>query len=57
VKKFRKLIQQLRSDDSGAAVIEYVMVAGMIIVVVISLLAAFGTKVLARWNSVNSANL
>ena len=53
----RKLFRDLRADDGGAAVIEYVLIAGMIIVIVISLLVAFGGKVLARWNAVNSAAL
>jgi Flp pilus assembly pilin Flp len=57
VKMLSKLFRDLRTDEKGGAVMEYVMVAGMIIVVCIGLISVFGTKVLARWNSVNSAAL
>ncbi len=42
-------------DDRGGEVIEYALVAGLISVVAIAVIGAFGTKVLARWNSVNSS--
>lgn len=42
-------------DDSGGEVIEYVLIAGLIIVATITTIAAFGTKVLARWTSVNAS--
>lgn len=47
-------LKRLSRDESGAEVIEYVLVLGMISIVAISLIFAFGTKVLARWNSVNA---
>jgi Flp pilus assembly pilin Flp len=43
------------ADDRGGEVIEYVLIAGLIIVAAISMIAAVGTKVLARWTSVNSS--
>jgi Flp pilus assembly pilin Flp len=43
------------SDESGGEVIEYVLIAGLIIVATITTIFAFGTKVLARWTSVNSS--
>jgi pilus assembly protein Flp/PilA len=48
---FRRLI----CDESGGEVIEYALVLGMIIVVAITLIGAVGTRVLARWSSVNSS--
>jgi pilus assembly protein Flp/PilA len=42
-------------DDGGGEVIEYAIVAGLISVVAISVIGAFGVKVLARWTSVNSS--
>ena len=45
----------LASDDAGGEVIEYAIVAGLISIAAITVIAAFGTKVLARWNSVNSS--
>jgi Flp pilus assembly pilin Flp len=42
-------------DENGGEVIEYALVLGLIIVVAIVLIGAVGTKVLARWGSVNSS--
>ena len=49
--------RQFARDDRGGAMIEYALIAGLIIIACISLIAVFGNKVLARWNSVNVANL
>ena len=46
---------QFFRDDHGGEVIEYAIVAGLISIVAISVIGAFGVKVLARWNSVNSS--
>jgi len=45
----------LLSDDSGGEVFEYALVAGLISIAAITVIGAFGTKVLARWNSINSS--
>jgi Flp pilus assembly pilin Flp len=50
-RNFRQRIQ----DETGGEVIEYALILGMIIVVAIALIGAVGTKVLARWQSVNSS--
>jgi Flp pilus assembly pilin Flp len=42
-------------DETGGEVIEYVLIAGLIIVATITTIAGVGTKVLARWTSVNSS--
>jgi len=49
------LLGKLVRDESGGEVIEYVLIAGLIIVATITTIAAFGTKVLARWTSVNAS--
>jgi pilus assembly protein Flp/PilA len=49
------LLLRLVRDESGGEVIEYVLIAGLIIVATITTIAAFGTKVLARWTSVNAS--
>jgi Flp pilus assembly pilin Flp len=51
VRKLAKLI----GDQQGGEVIEYALILGLIVVVTISLVASFGTKVLARWTSANSS--
>jgi Flp pilus assembly pilin Flp len=55
MKRLVNLIHRLRGDECGAAVIEYVLIAGLIIVATIVVISAFGIKVLARWTSVNSS--
>ncbi len=43
------------ADETGGEVIEYALILGLIIVVCITAVGAYGTKVLARWTSVNSS--
>ena len=42
-------------DDRGGEVLEYALVAGLIVVACISMIGCVGTKVLARWSSLNSS--
>jgi Flp pilus assembly pilin Flp len=50
----RLLISRLLRDEDGAEVLEYALVLGLISIVAISLIAQVGTKVVARWTSINS---
>ena len=50
-----KFVRRAWTDQSGGEVIEYALIMGLIIVVAIVLIGAVGTKVLARWGSVNSS--
>jgi Flp pilus assembly pilin Flp len=54
VRIFRTLLCDLLRDETGAEVLEYALVLGLVIVVAISMIAQVGTKVAARWTSVNS---
>jgi Flp pilus assembly pilin Flp len=47
--------KQLATDDAGGEVFEYAIVAGLISIAAITVIGTFGSKVLARWNSVNSS--
>jgi Flp pilus assembly pilin Flp len=55
------MLQLLRSldrlcrDESGSEVLEYAVVTGLIVMAAISVIGKVGTKVLARWNSLNSS--
>jgi Flp pilus assembly pilin Flp len=49
------MLKRLLRDEHGGEVIEYALIAGLIVAGCIAVLGAFGTKVLARWNSVNSS--
>ena len=48
-------VARLLRDDRGGEVIEYALIAGLIIAGAIILIGAVGTKVVARWTSVNSS--
>jgi Flp pilus assembly pilin Flp len=50
-------IRRLCRDDDGAEILEYVLIAGLIIVGAIALIGAVGVKVMARWTSVSNASL
>jgi Flp pilus assembly pilin Flp len=47
-------LKDLIGNEEGGEIIEYVLIAGLIIVAAISVIGAFGTKVAAKWTSVNS---
>jgi Flp pilus assembly pilin Flp len=42
-------------DEEGGEVLEYAVVTGLIVITAISVIGKVGTKVLARWNSLNSS--
>ena len=50
-----RLVKRLASNEDGGEIIEYVLILGLIIVATITTIAAFGTKVMAKWTSVNSS--
>ena len=50
-----KRMKQIVGDEQGGEIIEYVLIAGLIIVAAISVVGAFGAKVVAKWTSVNSS--
>ena len=43
------------ADEAGGEVLEYALIAGLIIVGAIVAITSVGTKVLARWTSVDSS--
>jgi pilus assembly protein Flp/PilA len=51
----KQLLQKLIKDEQGGEVLEYALIAGLIVVAAIAVIGAVGTKVLARWSSVNSS--
>lgn len=48
-------VRTLLRDERGGEVIEWALVAGLVVIATIALIGAVGTKVLARWNSVDSS--
>jgi pilus assembly protein Flp/PilA len=55
MKTLINLMTRLVRDEQGGELIEYALVAGLISVVAIALIGSVGTKVAARWTSVNSS--
>ncbi|MGD0138105.1 MAG: Flp family type IVb pilin [Tepidisphaeraceae bacterium] len=53
--QFLRSLGRLCRDESGSEVLEYAVIAGLIVIAAISVIGKVGTKVLARWNSLNSS--
>jgi pilus assembly protein Flp/PilA len=51
----RNLLNKLIRDEQGGEVLEYALIAGLIVVAAIAVIGAVGTKVVARWTSLNSS--
>jgi pilus assembly protein Flp/PilA len=51
----KKLLVKLVKDETGGEVLEYALIAGLIVVAAIAVIGTVGTKVLARWTSLNSS--
>jgi Flp pilus assembly pilin Flp len=55
LKKLNNLVSAVVRDEDGGEVLEYALIAGLIVVAAIAIIGAVGGKVLARWESVNSS--
>jgi len=53
--KFLSLFKRTRKDESGAALIEYSILIGLITVLVIATIVAVGGWVQGRWTALNTA--
>jgi len=51
----RNLIQDLIVDDRGGEVLEYALIAGLIVIGAIAAITSIGTKVLGKWTSVQNS--
>ena len=50
----KNLMLKLWNDERGGEVLEYALIAGLIVVAAIAVIGAVGTKVVAKWNSVET---
>ena len=50
-----KQIRRVLADEQGGEVLEYALIAGVIVVATLSVVTKVGTKVLGRWQSLNSS--
>jgi Flp pilus assembly pilin Flp len=55
MKAIKNLFAKLVKDEQGGEVLEYALIAGLIIVAAIAVITSVGGKVLARWQSLNSS--
>ena len=46
---------KLQADERGGEVLEYALIAGLIVVAAIAVITSVGGKVLARWQSLDSS--
>jgi Flp pilus assembly pilin Flp len=49
------MVMRALHDDSGGEILEYALVAGLVVVGAIGAVTCVGTKLLTKWNSINSA--
>ena len=50
----KTLLNKLVKDEQGGEVLEYALIAGLIIVGAIALIGSVGSKVFARWSSLDT---
>jgi pilus assembly protein Flp/PilA len=55
MRQLSKCLTLLIRDESGGEVLEYVLVAGLLVVGAVTVVGSVGTKVAARWTSINSS--
>ncbi len=55
MKAMKKLVAKLVKDEQGGEVLEYALIAGLIVVAAIAAITSVGGKVMARWTSLNSS--
>lgn len=49
----KKLIAKFVVDEQGGEILEYALIAGLIVVAAIALIGAVGTKVNGVWNNID----
>jgi Flp pilus assembly pilin Flp len=48
-------LKKLISDEAGGEVLEYALIAGLIVIAAIAAITSVGTKVLGRWTTVKNS--
>ena len=57
MKNVKREAGRFLADDRGGETIEYALILGLVIVTAIAVIGAVGTRVVARWTSVNNGQL
>ena len=55
MKAMKNLLAKLVKDEQGGEVLEYALIAGLIVVAAIAIISAVGNKVVGKWNSLNNS--
>lgn len=55
MKAVLNLVAKMLKDEQGGEVLEYALIVGLIVVAAIAAITSVGTKVLAKWNSLNGS--
>jgi pilus assembly protein Flp/PilA len=55
MKKALKLVRKLRRDEDGAALIEYTVLLGIMLVAVIATIILVGTWITGQWTALQAA--
>ena len=55
IAKVSKLLSKLWQSEEGGEVLEYALIAGLIVIAAIAAITSVGTKVLGRWTSVQNS--
>jgi Flp pilus assembly pilin Flp len=49
------IVGKVLANEQGGEVLEYALIAGLIVVAAIAVITSVGTKVLGRWTSMDSS--
>ncbi|MDP9174376.1 MAG: Flp family type IVb pilin [Planctomycetota bacterium] len=55
MKTITNFAARLAHDEQGGEVLEYALIAGLIVIVAIAAISAVGTNVMAKWTSLNTS--
>jgi Flp pilus assembly pilin Flp len=50
----KRLIKQFLADERGGEVLEYALIAGLIVVASMAIIGTVGQKVVAKWTSLSN---
>jgi Flp pilus assembly pilin Flp len=53
MKTIKSLLAKLVADERGGEVLEYALIAGLIVVAAIAVITSVGGKVVAKWQAVD----